>query len=226
MMSTKIRWAVAIALVACVGAVLPRSAEAAAGCGGNEKAKKVMERVMKDAAKLASDGEFKLAFEKYQQAESMGACPIMAKDCKKQMAGLIQEAKDAVDEAKALSKNKEAEENDVLNCLCKLFELQLGWRGHAISRDVGKASKTLKRKKKKLLRAAMKAGDKEVLAQVKEADPFLRKGDLRSALNCYDRIFTTYPYSKKAGKYLARYMALRQKVKELDAEEARRAKVK
>ena len=218
-MRTSTRVAAALSLCAVMLACAASDTFAAAGCAPDSPERRSMEKTMKDAVALAGDGEPHLAFQKYSQAESMGACPVLAKECKGKMKELTDKAVETIKGADELVGKKDAEKDEVLGVLCDLFQLQIGWRGHAISGAAGRSSRKLASKKRKLIKDDIKEADREVLALVKEGAEHLKKGDFRSALASYDRIFTTYPYSKKAKKFLGGYMRLREKVRQIDAEE-------
>ncbi len=214
-----LRYRHAAALCAAMGVMAWAGRANAAGACVNTKEAKAMEKLMMAASTLVQKGEFKEALDKLQEAQAMGVCPDLAKKCAKQVQEMVQEAKEVMDAAKKLCKDRKAEKEDVIDCLCKLYELQLGWRGHPIGAAAGKEFKQLLSKKRRLLKQDIKEADKAVKEQVKEAAGFLRKRDYRSALVCYDRIFSKYPYSKRAGRCLRTYLALKEKVKELDKEE-------
>ena len=223
-MRTTMRAASALALAAATLLLQASEAPAAAGCGGDEKAKKAMQAKMTEAAKMASQGETRRAFEGYRDAKSMGACPIMVKECEAKAQELFDHAKETLDKAKELATNKEAEQEEVLTTLCDLFQLQLGWRGHAVGGEAAKRSKKLLSKKRKQLKGAIKDADKQVETLAKEGAAHLRRNDIRSALNSYEQIFASYAYSRKAKKYIGGYIQLKQKVRELDEQERQREK--
>ena len=208
--------ATATMLALCMGDAL-----AAANCGGSAADKKKMGAAMDKAKRKATNGSLKEAYEAYDQAESMGACPIMAKECKKAREDMINEVKEAIDDAKALGKDKEASVDDVTAALCTLCDMELGWQGR---RDIvgaaGKARKKLASKKRKVLKEKMKEGDALAKEQLKEAKGFLKKRDYSSALNCLEEVFDQYPYTKGAMKQRGIYLELKRKVaEELAAEE-------
>ena len=212
----------ALPILALLGALALGASDAlaAAGCYNESEAKNAMAKMMREAHKLAAEGDTRLAWEKLKDAQSMNACPVLSKECKEKVEGFVSSAKETIEAAGDLGKNKEAGEEEVLEALRGLCRVQLGWRASPLEAAAAKAAKKLKSRKKKLLKQALKDADKEVAEQVEKAGKHLRDEDIRSALACYDVVFTTYPYSKKARRYQGDYLELKRMVKELDAEEA------
>ena len=189
-----------------------------AGCAADSKEKRQMSCMMKDAGKLAGDGKSLEAFKRYKEAAGMGACPILKKQCEKEAQGLLDEAKETLDAADAMAKQKEVEQEDVTELYCECFKMQIAWPRHFVAKE---AIKRLKKLKKKLSKDTKNSAKKEVKAILKDADAHLRENNLRSALAAYERIFDRYAFTKKAGssKTYGMYMRLQKAVEEENRKE-------
>lgn len=208
-----------LALVGVLGLI---AADAfGAGCASDSKEKKQMEKMMKDAGKLTEKGKSLEACKQYKEAAGMGACPILKKQCEKEIVDLEKEALEKLKAAEDLAKNKEAEQEDVTEVYCECFKLQFAWPRHYVA---AQASKRLKKLKRKLSKETKKEGEKEAKAIVKDARAFIREQNYRSALAAYERLYDRYAFTKEARKGTGVYLKLQQTVEEENRREAEERK--